>query len=728
MASPNVVAHVDQRMLTSYPTMAEIESVENYVYASKNATLDQLAQEAQDLLGSSAGSSITLAACVFTNEYRPAPETPHKIHADQCFARTGISRVGTIGPKYEPKTRGFQVFSNGDDQNDIRVLPCRYSVYLAVRSKGRRDRFGPVFSGSAMVDDAMLDFWVPIHKLFDGDECISGIDLSLSLETKHYNQKIAKLVGRLKATGFSNVPSARLNEPDFQFSEGIAEMLPDGSELGSFVLQPVPQPFVEVASFEGDNMSFEVPPMGPGSQFSDAFSPSLSVDSPSAPPVRPWPEYAHIRQRTDSTPPEDLNLRPDVVDIANVGGYDAQHYKDFAGEGWVTPIVLNSDTPLVDPSGQEIEMVSACSLVTAPDFYPNVSQRQVYEWWRETSVRSQNGELPDWWDALVSNGTWGRFWRRSPEPLSDERFAPNFRLPNSPFKSTDKTCTGIVTPLQSIDLSQSEVTVPNSMRHSFLPDHAAGAFAPGWDASVDRSSGVNHLTAYGLGSPFPEDAKLCAALSTFWPAAAPDVTRTFFRVPFANGSVCPMTDDEIGVGGDGVAWDGITGPFVVSQNATERVIEYPDFDHADYTRAALNGQFSIAKTSKVSLDDYKHRILATLRCYRAIANQGNRRATHIFSFRHANFDAELNEASMMTGTSLLGPVYRFELFTDQLRFSSGQQQDNVSEPVFQNNNHQARYRVGVTWTVFVGTGQFVISRWQQGDGSAAIGNWSRIDV
>ena len=53
-------------------------------------------------------------------------------------------------------------------------------------------------------------------------------------------------------------------------------------------------------------------------------------------------------------------------------------------------------------------------------------------------------------------------------------------------------------------------------------------FAPGWDISVDgRAGGPEHLAAYGLGSPFPEDSKLCAALSAFWPAVAPDAARTF---------------------------------------------------------------------------------------------------------------------------------------------------------------------------------------------------------
>ena len=76
----------------------------------------------------------------------------------------------------------------------------------------------------------------------------------------------------------------------------------------------------------------------------------------------------------------------------------------------------------------------------------------------------------------------------------------------------------------------SNTRLPDTLRVSTLPDDGAGEFAPGWDVSLDfkgpGGTGIVHLAAYGLGSPFPEDVKLCAALSTYWPAVAPDVYRT----------------------------------------------------------------------------------------------------------------------------------------------------------------------------------------------------------
>ena len=78
-------------------------------------------------------------------------------------------------------------------------------------------------------------------------------------------------------------------------------------------------------------------------------------------------------------------------------------------------------------------------------------------------------------------------------------------------------------PLKDRILRPFDVQTPETMRHAYLPDAASGLFAPGWDVSRDNG----HLAPYGLGSPFPEDSKLCAPLSSFWPAVAPDASRTF---------------------------------------------------------------------------------------------------------------------------------------------------------------------------------------------------------
>src|SRR5216684_6294591 len=132
----------------------------------------------------------------------------------------------------------------------------------------------------------------------------------------------------------------------------------------------------------------------------------------------------------------------------------------------------------------------------------------------------------------------------------------------------------------------------DAIRSSTLPDDAAGEFAPGWDVSVDVQgdieTGTPHLAAYGLGSPFPEDAKLCAALSTFWPAVAPDVYRTMSMHtgnPRLRGTVAPLTDEEIGQIGS-LPWDGVPGPRVIQMNG-QTFVEMASFLNVDYVASAV---------------------------------------------------------------------------------------------------------------------------------------------
>ena len=170
--------------------------------------------------------------------------------------------------------------------------------------------------------------------------------------------------------------------------------------------------------------------------------------------------------------------------------------------------------------------------------------------------------------------------------------------------------------------------LPNRMV-SFLPDAASNVFAPGWDTSRSRDAVGPFLTSSGLGSPFPEDAKLCAALASFWPAVAPDNGRTFGNQGF--GNQLPMLDEELGFhpnhervrSGNVVSyrgWDGEFGPFIERVGAKLHV-NYVAIERSDYVSHALAGRIRVSLTAEVQSEDLIARHQALLKCQAALAVQ-----------------------------------------------------------------------------------------------------------
>lgn len=617
-ASPNVVSGPDG-FLRAFPTPAEIAAVEDLVFGIQTPSLAEVAARFQGAL---------MAIAVFAAEYRPGPETVHRHHADMCLARTGVARVGTSEALYDPARRGFEPFDERDT-HAFRVLPARYDAYLAVQLRGDFDVFGPMnFDMGQVFDDSHAsdetrNFWVPVHKLFSGPECLRGLDLTVELSAHHVNEKLRRIHRELRRVGHdTGWDEPQIDRPPFIFTEGIAAFAP---QLGPGVLAPLVQPLVAPALLDGDPIDFVVPPDAQG-----GFSPSLTVASEGR--ARHAPEYVHVRHavRDDGTV-EDLNDDPGVVQRVNAGGYRARHYIDFSGDGWVS-----ASCPQL--AVQVPRNVPAYSVVTAPDFYPNCDQRELVEWWLQR----------------VPTALRDRVWQTPPLTLSDERIAPNIELAGSRFRGEDDTVTAIVSlPLDGVP-EQRPLEVGATLRHAHLPDGAAGIFAPGWDTSVDVTGGVTHLAGYGLGSPFPEDSKLCAALSSFWPAVAPDSGRSFSQVfPTAT----PLTDAEIGSVGD-LPWDGVPGP----RAAGDDIVEYATFEFVDYVQTALDNRFTLALTGQVDVPEYEARVLVAARSYIALGVPPNTRQWSLLSFRAVDGQSvgELDEAETQTGVMLAGNRYRLE--------------------------------------------------------------------
>lgn len=649
LASPNVVA-VDGVDLKAFPTLRELEIVESYVFGVRPPSLQELS--------ALAGGSL-LAIVVFAYEYRPAVDGVHRKHAELCFARTGVTRVGTVRPRYEGHSRGFVPFDEGN-AHAFRVLPARYAAWIGVQRRGDEAGFGPMrFSFRARNPDVFRrqgdrvgpaddtrTFWVPIHKLFSGNECIQGLALDVRLTAHHVNEKLRRIhleLGRRGVDAGWHRPD--IDEPPFRFTDGIAEFSTD-PQHGQGLLVPVPHTtLVEPAAYKGRSLTFRVPSARTLKSRTD-FLPTLEITAGEA---RHAPEYVHVR-RAPGEPTPNLNDLPDPTERVRKGNYDAQHYVDYTGDGWIAAVCpqLHASIP---------RFVPAYSVVAAPDFFFNCDQRDVMEWWLQRAPQALRDFL----------------WSTPPLTLSDERMAPNLKLnnldfhagdtsrPAAGFRPEDDTVTAIVSmPIRGA-VQDRPLVDPLRNRNNMLPDGAAGVFAPGWDVSWDESDGVRHLTAYGLGSPFPEDSKLCAALSTFWPAVAPDAARSFSE---SYPTVCPLTDEELGQTGR-LPWDGVPGPRLVPDGQRD-VVEYADFAHVDYVENALKNRFTLTLTSRIGTTEYVRRVLAMARAYQAVGvslrSRRGKDKWSLISFRPAGpRDADMREAEHATGQRPEGQVFRFEL-------------------------------------------------------------------
>jgi hypothetical protein len=226
LASPTVVADSNGVDLLDFPTIAEIEAVENYVYGSQPPTMQELRRRA-------AGRKLGIA--VFALQYLNAPMSVHGRCAELCFSRSGIARLGTIAPLYDARARNF----TGLDEArpfDFRVVPRRFACYLAVEMTGATDQFGPQ---DPLPGDDKLLFWVPIHKLFSGAECIAGLDLQVELRRGLRNDELAQFRRFLDLNGLqNNSTGADLDHFPFVIKDGMIGSLSRRPEFGDGMLEP----------------------------------------------------------------------------------------------------------------------------------------------------------------------------------------------------------------------------------------------------------------------------------------------------------------------------------------------------------------------------------------------------------------------------------------------------------------------------------------------------------
>jgi hypothetical protein len=552
----------------------------------------------------------------------------------------GRRRLGTIEPLYDARARNFAAL-DPSRPFDFRVAPRRFAAYLAAQFRGRA-AFGPQDplpcddKQDSLPCDDKLQFWAPIHKLFSGPECIAGLNLEVGLERGLRNDELAQFHRFLDLAGLENNWSGEvLEEFPFMIKDEFIGSMSGRPDFGEGVLEPRPSPLATPAQYKGRLLTFPVDgryTSNPSNmQLSSMQVLPLAPSSPDDEPrymldtaqntQRPAPEYINIRHRLlPNGEIDDLNLRPDMNEIMSEGGYQTLHYIDGAGDGWIKP-----RCPQLE--GVVDAIMPAYCMVGLPDFFPKVTQRDLMIWWRDKVPKPIR-------DAL---------WAIQPLALSQTRIAGNITLPAG-FSLEDTTITAIVSqPFEEEGPVQSP-NGPWTIEKAGMPDGAIGLYDPGWETSQGIYFRDRHLplqkflAGYGLGSPFIEDAKLCAALGAYWPGVAPDSTREYQPDKQLGGAVypyptiAPLTDEEIGsapiaegqfmprngvhgprettVEGRQVAfmpWDGVQGPSAAMFKGRP-VAAYTDATRVDYVD--LVGTMTAALTSRIDTDEYQARILA----------------------------------------------------------------------------------------------------------------------
>lgn len=612
LASPLVIPEGIEE--NEYPTFGELEIVENYIYSVKHASLADLVKEAK-------GASLGVA--VFAYEYVPAWETVHQQHADLCFSRTGIARVGNAPAQYVAKARGY--FPYSQSKNKVHVVPVRYGTFIAAKMKG-----DPCFLEKFAPGDADREFWVPLHKLFNGPECLKGLDLKVNLHAFHRNEKIRKVHLALQTGGISTGwNAAHLTQPPFLIESNMAEM-----SGGPGLLMPVPHdPLIEPATTpNGKLVGFPVPPDGTPLFVVDPRLVRLhsSLWFRTSLDTRSSPEFVHVRHgiRTGTNGKEEvvdlLDEYPggDINEIVKNGNYQAVNFVDRTADGFIKPEV--------DGLPKEFPRLAACSIIGQPDFFPRVRQQDLNDWLKDPQDHDLKKLV---WPDLDA----------APTPLSLERSAGNITLKEPSgapaFDSKDDTVAAIVSMKGSVVPGKSTKSNSLDFRHkpviqreATLSYRASSLFEPGWDISADFGrdrrdhKGTKFLANYGLGSPYAEDTLICAAFGAFWPGAVPDVTRFFALEDYPSST--PILDDE-------AYFSGIPLPVPVGSSGDYR---FSTYGYSDFVTSIWRGQLAYNAFAHVNLEEYLNRTMATARvfCFLGLVKPHDRAKLAFVNFRKAS--------------------------------------------------------------------------------------------
>ncbi|WP_158994004.1 hypothetical protein [Mucilaginibacter sp. L196] len=655
-----------------YPSLAQIDQLENFIYSLQ--TINAIDTQ-----------SMVLA--MFSYEYRPSSKTPHGCHADLVFSRSAFSRIGTQPVSaYDKINRCYtNLPQNPELTKEIAAAPARYGLFLAALVPGTK-----VVNNAEQKANPNENYLLPVRKIFKNDSLIAGYDLYF--EEAHINERLKRLC--LKKTlvktptavnfDFNKAPfirrSSSSTDPSVSFPAEYDQEMVNLTEVGSSVLLssypwPLTRQARQTVNGRSERLRVQIPQaegtsplvysnrrytslklMGKHDQFSDAYNvlkdsvlyPRSIITDYRAP--RNAPMFVYIRERVTEADGDNVTLlsylnetNPDDLLMQTRNSYWVGLFEDNICDGCVfarlkRKNIGQQDSAIISKI-MSIPLLPAFSIVSAPDFFPMV----------------ESYDMLPYRDLFISGGV---------EDTSSAKLKanPNIDLPgvqtsafpnyssNGIETNVQDTVFSIITGLPDAGTlypggAYDVVQASSQTRSNFLPDSATLIFFPGWDMTysneIDQIGEVKNTfySTMGLGSPFMEDSKLCAAANGMWAAASPDSARTFRAsltdIPTKGlpQTAVPLLDIELGLHPHSPAvkdfgqmqstgWDGEQGPFLL-RNGNNVFVNFTDINKSDYVQNALAGQFDMSLMRQITIKEITGRMASLYQCYHYFRHKKN---------------------------------------------------------------------------------------------------------
>lgn len=639
MASPRVKSSAIQ----SYPEIEQLDALENYIYG----LVDLDKYPIKDL------NNVYLTVLAY--EYRPGLKTPPYFQypgarakaARMVFSRCGVARIGTDPVNYDTENRLFTNEPKSSNKKNVAVTAARYGLFLVEIVEAKDSRLSIMNQQEKeAVKKHPRGFICPIAKIADTDA------YQVEYGHHHINEKLQRLSKYnykdvpAKAINFNNdldptrEPFIRIDSSNTALAKNDEPMVNTHQIGSSFLVTSVPNDLIRFA-YQGDKLlTVPVPegwekrmhtnrrhsalklPNASGKEVTNViisdviYRRSRRVTSLKSPKIAPL--FLNIKFEADPTSETgykhiDGETYPGTSFEHKIeeGGYQTVIFEDSICDGAIAaqlvPKKLSTLPKILE--GKKQNVLSAFSLVTAPDFFPYIDSNDI-----RASYEPGRGVNTD--QDFFEGGTMnlsgirqrGNPALRNPFNVKEPAFAANI----GDFKGFD-TLTAVISSNKNMPEVQQDA-IQNFKRDfltsSFLPDTGTGVFFPGWDVTYSSEPGKQsiknpYIATYGLGSPFPEDMKLCAAANGMWPVTSPDAGRTFQgsleAFPIVNlkpNTAIPLMDKEIGIHPNSphvktygnlpnYGWDGEQGPFIEVRGDTIQV-NYTDIGRADYLQNLLD--------------------------------------------------------------------------------------------------------------------------------------------